>query len=88
MVILNDEIKASDDYLNHVAKSLGTKLVKSQGNGLITKKGNEVAMEKIEKLRVPKKKRLETVTEETCQSKELADEVNTEETESDDEEGH
>ncbi|GJT29135.1 hypothetical protein Tco_0909410 [Tanacetum coccineum] len=46
-VMLSDEIKASDDYMNYLAKSLGTKPVKSRGEGPLTKKGVEVAAETI-----------------------------------------
>ncbi|GKE11875.1 hypothetical protein Tco_1415426 [Tanacetum coccineum] len=36
--MLSDEIKASVDYLNYLAKSMGTQPAKGQGQGLLTKK--------------------------------------------------
>ncbi|GKC02140.1 hypothetical protein Tco_0993750 [Tanacetum coccineum] len=38
MVMLSDEIKASDDYAKYLAKSLGTKPANTQGKGLLTMK--------------------------------------------------
>ncbi|GJR57965.1 retrovirus-related pol polyprotein from transposon TNT 1-94 [Tanacetum coccineum] len=77
-----DEIKASDDYMNYLAKSLGTKPIKSQGKGLLNTKGVEVAAETI---RVPNKRRSKTVIKETSQSEDVADTVDYEETEEDEE---
>ncbi|GJV51621.1 hypothetical protein Tco_1447362 [Tanacetum coccineum] len=56
--MMNDEIKASADYLDYLAKSKGETPVK--GRGLLTKKGVTVAVEKVETVQVPKKKRIET----------------------------
>ncbi|GJR27091.1 hypothetical protein Tco_1103323 [Tanacetum coccineum] len=85
MVMLSEEIKASEDYLNYLAKSTGTQpvKVKGKGKGLLTKKGVEVVVETV---RIPKKRRSETVIEETGQSEEVADTVDSEETEDDEEE--
>ncbi|GJU31365.1 hypothetical protein Tco_1174954 [Tanacetum coccineum] len=77
-----DEIKASDDYMNYLVKSLGIKPVKSQGKGLLTTKGVEVAVETI---RVPNKRRSKIMIKETSQSEDVADTVDYEETEEDDE---
>ncbi|GKA70860.1 hypothetical protein Tco_0776999 [Tanacetum coccineum] len=81
--MLSDEIKASTDYLNYLAKSMGTQPAKGRGKGLLTKKGVEVVVEKIEIIWVPKKKRTETVIEETRQSEEVANTVDSEETDED-----
>ncbi|GKA17362.1 hypothetical protein Tco_0697199 [Tanacetum coccineum] len=67
---MNDEIKNSDDYLNYLAKSSGTKPVKSQGKGLLTKQRVEVAVERVS---IPKKRRSNTANEETGQSEELTE---------------
>ncbi|GJX23843.1 hypothetical protein Tco_0228288 [Tanacetum coccineum] len=85
MVMLSDKIKASEDYLNYLDKSTGTQpvKVKGKGKGLLTKKGDEVVVETV---RIPKKRCSETVIEETCQSENFADEVNSKETESNKEE--
>ncbi|GJV02727.1 hypothetical protein Tco_1336296 [Tanacetum coccineum] len=71
-VMLSGEIKAFEDYLNYLAKSTGTQpvKVKDKGKGLLTKKGVEVVVETV---RIPKKRRSETVIEETGQLKEAAD---------------
>nr|GEV84103.1 hypothetical protein [Tanacetum cinerariifolium] len=45
--MLSDEIKASDDYVEYLAMSFGTKLVKTQGQGLLTKEGVEVVDERV-----------------------------------------
>nr|GEW98588.1 ribonuclease H-like domain-containing protein [Tanacetum cinerariifolium] len=64
MVMLSEEIKASEDYLNYLANSIGNQPVKFKvrGKGLLTKKGVEVVMETI---RIPKKRRSKTVIKET-----------------------
>ncbi|GJY42456.1 hypothetical protein Tco_0429726 [Tanacetum coccineum] len=72
--MMSDEIKASANYSNYLAKSMGTQPGKSQGKRLITKKGIEVVVEKKKTIRIPRKKRTKTVIEETGQSKEIADE--------------
>ncbi|GJU12446.1 hypothetical protein Tco_1134842 [Tanacetum coccineum] len=82
-VILSDEIKASDDYLNYLAKSLGTKQSKGKGKGMITKKGVERVVETV---RVLKKRHLKTVIEETGESNEVADMLDSKEIEEKDEE--
>ncbi|GKG60201.1 hypothetical protein Tco_0609865, partial [Tanacetum coccineum] len=81
-----DTIKASADYLNYLAKSMGTQPGKGQGKGLITKKGIEVVVQKKETIRVPRKKHTKTIIEETGQSEELADTVSLKETEDNKEE--
>nr|GEU96055.1 hypothetical protein [Tanacetum cinerariifolium] len=58
MVMLNNEFKASDDYLNYLAKSMGTKHVKCKGNELLNKKRVTVAVEKIKTVWVPNKKQM------------------------------
>ncbi|GKE61666.1 hypothetical protein Tco_1512033, partial [Tanacetum coccineum] len=85
MVMLSEEIKAYEDYLNYLAKSTRTQPVKVKGKvkGLLTKKGVEVVMEMV---RIPKKRRSETVIEETGQSEEVADTVDSKETGDDEEE--
>ncbi|GJU71826.1 hypothetical protein Tco_1263231 [Tanacetum coccineum] len=83
MVMMSDEFKASADYLNYLAKSVGTQPAKGQGKGMLTKKGVEVVVENIEIVRVLKKKRTETVIEETGQSEEVANTVDLEETDED-----
>nr|GFD46835.1 hypothetical protein [Tanacetum cinerariifolium] len=84
MVMLNDEIKTSVDYSKYLAKSKGGK-PKGGGIGLLTKKGVEVVVEKIETVRVPKKKRTETVIDQSGQSKEVVEPVDSEETKEDEE---
>nr|GEX28329.1 uncharacterized mitochondrial protein AtMg00820-like [Tanacetum cinerariifolium] len=81
--MMSDEIKASVDYQNYLAKSIGTKSAKGRGKWLLTKKGVEVVMEKIETVRVPKKKRAKTVIKETGLSEEVDDAVDLEETDED-----
>ncbi|GJS68597.1 hypothetical protein Tco_0683162 [Tanacetum coccineum] len=85
VVMQSKEIKASKDYLNYLAKSTGTQpvKVKGRGKGLLTKKGVEVVVETV---RILKKRRSETVIEETGQSKEVAYTIDSEETEDDEEE--
>ncbi|GJU92906.1 putative ribonuclease H-like domain-containing protein [Tanacetum coccineum] len=70
--MMSDEIKASADYLNYLAKCMGTQPAKGQGKWLLSKKGVEVVMEKIETVRIAKKKRTEIVIKESGQSKEVA----------------
>nr|GEX10215.1 hypothetical protein [Tanacetum cinerariifolium] len=69
-VILSDKIKASADYSEYLAKSLGTKPFKSHGKGLLTKQGVKVVVERVS---IAKKRRLKTMIEETGQSEEVAD---------------
>ncbi|GJU57567.1 retrovirus-related pol polyprotein from transposon TNT 1-94 [Tanacetum coccineum] len=85
VVILSEEIKTSEDYLNYLAKSMGTQpvKVKGKGKGLLINKGVKFV---IETVRIPKKRRSDTVIEETGQSKEVADTIDSEETEDDEEE--
>ncbi|GJW45839.1 putative ribonuclease H-like domain-containing protein [Tanacetum coccineum] len=47
--MLSDEIKASTNYLEYLAKSLGTQPVKAKGKGkgLLTKQGVEVVIERV-----------------------------------------
>ncbi|GKB34950.1 hypothetical protein Tco_0879892 [Tanacetum coccineum] len=70
MVMLSDEIKTSDDYLNYLAKSTGFQPVKTKGRdkGLLTKKRVEVVVKKVS---IPKKRRSKIVIEETDQSDEM-----------------
>ncbi|GJZ64210.1 hypothetical protein Tco_0620631 [Tanacetum coccineum] len=82
--MMSEEIKASTDYLNYLAKSMGTQPVKGRGKGLFTKKGVKVVVEKTETVRVPRKKRTDIVIKETGQFEEAVDIVDSEET--DDEE--
>ncbi|GJY10460.1 hypothetical protein Tco_0378645 [Tanacetum coccineum] len=84
MVMLNDEIKASTDYADYLAKSKGVK-PKGHGKGLVTKKGVEVVVEKIAFVRVPKKKRTKNVTEQYVQLEGVEDDADSEETEEEDE---
>ncbi|GJR31296.1 hypothetical protein Tco_1107528 [Tanacetum coccineum] len=76
--IMSDTIKASADYLNYLAKSMGTQSGKGPGKGMITKKGVEVDVQKKETIMAPKKKRTKTIFEKIGPSKELADTVNME----------
>nr|GEU37092.1 hypothetical protein [Tanacetum cinerariifolium] len=66
IVMLSEEIKASKDYLNYLAKSMGTQPIKVKGKWLLTKKGVEVVNETV---RIPNKRCSETVIEETVQTK-------------------
>ncbi|GKD79744.1 hypothetical protein Tco_1342365, partial [Tanacetum coccineum] len=68
--MISDTIKASADYLNYLAKSMGTQSGKGRGKGLITKKGVEVDVQKKETIMAPKKKHTKTIFEEIGQSKE------------------
>ncbi|GKD14049.1 hypothetical protein Tco_1198456 [Tanacetum coccineum] len=74
---------ASADYSNYLEKYMGTQLVKGKGKGLMTKKGIEVVMEKKETIKILRKKHIETIIEQTGQSKEVADIVDSEETDED-----
>ncbi|GKD14108.1 hypothetical protein Tco_1198515 [Tanacetum coccineum] len=47
VVMLNDEIKASAEYSEYLAKSKGSKLVKTRGKGLLTKQGFEIVVERV-----------------------------------------
>ncbi|GJS00560.1 hypothetical protein Tco_0317068 [Tanacetum coccineum] len=82
---MSDEIKASANYLNYLAKLMGTKPVKGKGKGLINKKGVEIVVEKIQNVRIPKKKHTEIVIEETGQSEEVTDTVDSKEIEDEEE---
>ncbi|GKB79672.1 hypothetical protein Tco_0946567, partial [Tanacetum coccineum] len=84
MVMLNDEIKASADYSEYLAKFKGGK-PKGRGKGLLTKKGVEVVVVKIETVRVLKKRRTKIVIEQFGQSKGVEDDADSEETEEEDE---
>ncbi|GJX70800.1 putative reverse transcriptase domain-containing protein [Tanacetum coccineum] len=85
--MMSDKIKASIDYLNYLAKSMGTQPNKGRGKGLITKKGSEVIVQKKpETIRIPRKKRTKIIIKKTSQSEELADTLSSEETDSDEEE--
>nr|GEU85804.1 hypothetical protein [Tanacetum cinerariifolium] len=77
-----DEIKASDDYAEYLTKSLGTKRAKTRGKRLLTKKGVEVAVERVS---IPKRRRLNTMIKETDQSEEVANVVDSEETKEEEE---
>ncbi|GJU10384.1 retrovirus-related pol polyprotein from transposon TNT 1-94 [Tanacetum coccineum] len=68
--MMSDEIKASADYLNYLAKSKGDQPAKVRGKGVLTKKAVEVVVEKTKIVRVPKKKRTKIVIEETGVHKE------------------
>nr|GEY06211.1 hypothetical protein [Tanacetum cinerariifolium] len=83
MVMLNDDIKVIADYLEYLTKSLGTQPAKGKGKGkwMITKKDLEVALKNI---RVLKKKRIETVFEETVQFEGVEDDVDSKETKEED----
>nr|GEU89339.1 hypothetical protein [Tanacetum cinerariifolium] len=74
MVMLSDEIKAYADYLKYLAKSKGGK-PKGRGKGLLTKKGVEVAVENIKTVRVLKKRRIETVIQQSGQSEGVEDDI-------------
>ncbi|GJR58831.1 retrovirus-related pol polyprotein from transposon TNT 1-94 [Tanacetum coccineum] len=78
-VIMNDDIKDSAEYLEYLAKSKGSKPVKAtcRGKGLLSKQGIDIT---IERVTIPKRRRSKRVVEEVGQSKEVADEVDSEET--------
>ncbi|GKA11916.1 hypothetical protein Tco_0691462 [Tanacetum coccineum] len=84
VVMLNDEIKASADYSEYLTKSKGGK-PKGRVKGLVTNKGVEVVVEKIATVRVPKKKRIATIIEQSGQSEGVEDDAEAEETEEEDE---
>ncbi|GJY44992.1 hypothetical protein Tco_0433205 [Tanacetum coccineum] len=50
--MISDTIKVVADYLNFMAKSLGTKSGKGRGKGLLTKKGVEIDVQNVETRRV------------------------------------
>ncbi|GJR82256.1 hypothetical protein Tco_0153041 [Tanacetum coccineum] len=83
MVMLNDDIKASVEYLEYLAKSKGSNPVKTRGKGLLTKQGVKIVVERVS---IPKRRRSETVVKEVGQSEEVVDEVDSDETEYDEEE--
>ncbi|GKA80829.1 hypothetical protein Tco_0787521 [Tanacetum coccineum] len=71
--MMSNEIKVFADYLNYLAKSMGTQPSKGRGKGILTKKGIEVVVQKkLETTKIPKKKRTKTVIKETSQSEVLA----------------
>ncbi|GKD88608.1 hypothetical protein Tco_1364115, partial [Tanacetum coccineum] len=57
MEAMSDEIKASTDYSNYLAKSKVDKPVKGKGKGLMTRKGIQVIMEKKDTIRISKVRR-------------------------------
>ncbi|GKC68232.1 hypothetical protein Tco_1100830, partial [Tanacetum coccineum] len=77
-LMLNDDIKASAEYSEHLKKATGgsTPVVKG-GKGLLSKKGVEIA---VEQLRIPKKRRSKTVTEEVYESEQMDDHGDSKET--------
>nr|GEW26824.1 hypothetical protein [Tanacetum cinerariifolium] len=83
-VMLNDEIKASAEYSEYLAKSKGLKPVKIRGKckGLLSKEGVEVFVDRVTIL---KRRRSKTVVEEVGQSTEVADDIDSEETKKDEE---
>ncbi|GJT31635.1 hypothetical protein Tco_0922054 [Tanacetum coccineum] len=76
--------QASADYTDYLEKSKGGN-PKGHGKGLVSKKGVEVVVEKIASVRVPRKKRTETVIEQCGQSKGVEDDADFEEIEEEDE---
>ncbi|GKE41953.1 hypothetical protein Tco_1469237 [Tanacetum coccineum] len=78
-VLLNDDIKTSAMYLKYLKKAVGgsTPVVKG-GKRLLSKKGVEIVMER---LRVPKRKRSKTSTEDVYESEQMDDLGDSEETE-------
>ncbi|GJY32437.1 hypothetical protein Tco_0416906 [Tanacetum coccineum] len=70
-VMLNDDIKASTEYSGYLKKVEGgsTPLVKG-GKGLLSKKGVKIA---VEQLRIPKRRRSKTVTNEVNESEQMDD---------------
>ncbi|GJS99983.1 hypothetical protein Tco_0821153 [Tanacetum coccineum] len=81
IVMMNEDIKASAEYSKYLAKSKGSKYVK--GKGLLSKEGVEVVVERVS---IPKRRRSKTIVEEVGQSEEIADEVDFEETQDDEDE--
>ncbi|GKD53991.1 hypothetical protein Tco_1287378 [Tanacetum coccineum] len=49
IVMLNDDIKAYDEYSEYLAKSRGVTSVKIRGKGLLTKQGVEIVIERVKK---------------------------------------
>ncbi|GJS24596.1 hypothetical protein Tco_0453228 [Tanacetum coccineum] len=82
-VMLNDDIKASAKYSEYLANFKGYKPIKAtgKGKGFLSKQGVEID---IERVNIPKR-RSKTVIEETGQSKDVADEVDSEATNEEDE---
>ncbi|GJS76995.1 hypothetical protein Tco_0726876, partial [Tanacetum coccineum] len=76
-LMLNDDIKASAEYLEYLKKATGgsTPVVKG-GKGLLSKKGVKIA---VEQLRIPKRRRSKTVTEEVYESEQMDDHGDSEE---------
>ncbi|GKF10121.1 hypothetical protein Tco_0048047 [Tanacetum coccineum] len=85
IVMLNDDIKASAKYSEYLVKSKGSNPVKAsgKGKGLLNKEGVEVAMKRVS---IPKRRRSKTIVEKVGQSKEIVDEVDSEEIEDDEDE--
>ncbi|GKA90025.1 hypothetical protein Tco_0811837 [Tanacetum coccineum] len=83
VVMLNDDIKASAEYLEYLAKSKGVAPVKTGGKGLLTKEWVEITMERVS---IPKGRRSKIVTEAVGESEGIDDdEVDSEETVEDEE---
>ncbi|GJX32521.1 reverse transcriptase domain-containing protein [Tanacetum coccineum] len=83
VVMLNDDIKASAEYSEYLAKSRGVAPVKTEGKGLLTKQGVKTVGERII---IPKRRRSKIVTKEVGQSERIDDdEVDFEETKEDEE---
>ncbi|GJS03375.1 retrovirus-related pol polyprotein from transposon TNT 1-94 [Tanacetum coccineum] len=78
-MILNDNIKAYVEYSEYLEKSKGSALIKATGRGkvLLTKQGVEIAIERVS---IPKRRRSKTMVEEVRQSKEVVEDVDSEET--------
>ncbi|GJQ94902.1 hypothetical protein Tco_0006041 [Tanacetum coccineum] len=78
-LMLNDDIKASTEYSEYLAKSKGAAPIKAtgRGKGLLSKKGVEIADERVS---IPKRRWSKTIVEEVEQSKEVAKDVDSEET--------
>ncbi|GKE11412.1 hypothetical protein Tco_1414963, partial [Tanacetum coccineum] len=78
-LMLNDNIKATAKYSEYLGKLKGSKPVKatSRGKGFLTKQGVEIAVKRV---CVPKRRRSKTIVEEVRQSKEIAKDVDSEET--------
>ncbi|GJU74818.1 hypothetical protein Tco_1266223 [Tanacetum coccineum] len=85
MVMLNDDIKAFDAYMEYLTKAKEGKRAKGHGKGLVTKKGVELAIEKIATVGVPNKKRTEIVIKQTGKSEDVEDDVYSEEIEEEEE---
>ncbi|GKF71378.1 hypothetical protein Tco_0207492 [Tanacetum coccineum] len=71
-IMLNDEIKASAEYLEYLAKSKGSAPVKAIGRGkvFLTKQGVAIAVKRVS---IPKRRRSKTMIEEVAQSEEVVD---------------